>query len=485
MAVKKPAAQANKPEEPFKITQWAIDNAPKMEQRSAPDFQPFRPMPGVIPEDKKESALAMDATPYDVLNNMSLDIDYATFFGYPALATLAQQVEYSNLANVFADEMVRNWICIRSTEDADDERIEQMQDALDKWDVKRLIHRAVYQDAVFGVSHIFVDTGSDPEDTVLPLILDPRAIKKDSLNGFRTVDPTWVYPAMYNTRFPLKKDFYKPTAWYVMGQTVHESRFIDLVSRPVPDILKPSYNFGGLALTQMMEPYVRDWRDVKYNISAVIRSMRMRVIMTDMQARLQAGDFDKRLQLLVKYQDNMGIAALDKTTEELVHTQTSLSELSNLLSNYQEQLCIPARITNLKLLGNAPAGLNASGDAELETWHETISGYQDAHLKHVIDTIFKIIQLNEFGEILPEIYFEFNPLDEMSEEDTANVNKTKVETIIAASDGMAISTEEARSALRAIEGAGFEDLPEENPIDEGEDLESEDDLLNFGKREAE
>lgn len=459
-----------------KITEWDIAKAGTVEQ-SKKTFEPYQPMPGVVPDDKRESALAMDATPYDMLNNSSFDTNYATFYGYPALATLAQQVEYNNLANVMADEMVRNWISIKSTKDTDDPRIEQMQDAIDKWDVKRLIHRAVYQDCVFGVSHIFIDVGNTPDITSLPLVLDPRAIKKGSLEGFRTVDPTWVYPAMYNTNRPLEKSFYKPTSWFVMGQTVHESRFIDLVSRPVPDILKPSYNFGGLALTQMMEPYVTDWRDVKYNVTKIISTLRMRVIMTDMNARLQTGDFDNRLKMLVKYQDNMGIAALDKGTEELVHTQTSLSELSSLLSNYQEQLCIPARITNLKLLGNAPAGLNASGDSELATWHETISGYQDAHLKHLLQMIFKIIQLNEFGEILPEIDFEFNPLDEISEETQATINKLRVETITTASDSMLISADEGRAVLRSIEGAGFEDLPEENPIDD-EDEESEDDLLS-------
>jgi hypothetical protein len=40
---------------------------------------------------------------------------------------------------------------------------------------------------------------------------------------------------MYNTRWPLSDNYYKPMAWFVMGQTVHESRFID-ISRPVPDI---------------------------------------------------------------------------------------------------------------------------------------------------------------------------------------------------------------------------------------------------------
>lgn len=403
--------------------------------------------------------MAMDTSPYELLNQMNLDVDYSGFMGFPALATLAQQVEYANMSQVMGEEVVRNWIEVKSLKAGDDD-IDAMEALLEKYDIKRLIHKAVVQDSQFGGCHIFVDVDASDTELANPLVLDPRAIKMGKLKGFRTVDPTWVYPALYNTRFPLKADFYKPSAWYVMGQTVHESRFIDIVSRPVPDILKPSYNFFGLSLTQLMMSYVNDWRDVKRNVVSIIKTLRMRGLATDMDARLQEpGAFDKRLKLFTQYQDNMGIWAYDKSSEEFVHMQTSLSDLSNLLSNYQDQLCIPARVTNLKLLGNAPAGLNASGDSELETWHETISGYQDGNIRRPLETIFKIIQLAEFGEIKPDLYFEFRPLDELSDLDKATINKIKVETVAAAADSMLVSTEEGRSALSEIEGGGFENLP--------------------------
>lgn len=357
-----------------------------------------------------------------------------------------------------------------------------MEQALVKYDVKRLIHEAVKQDSMFGVAHIYVDTGASDTELEKPLFLDPRKIPKGSLKGLRCVDPTWIYPAMYNTRWPLSDNYYKPQAWFVMGQTVHESRFIDIISRPVPDILKPSYSFGGLSLTQLMEDYVTDWRDAKKNVIKILRTLRMRALKTDMDARLQQpGQFDKRIQMFTKYQENFGIWALD-TQEDLIHMQTSLSELSNLLSNYQDQMCIPARITNLKLLGNAPAGLNASGDSELETWHETISGMQERDIRRALENIFKIIQLSEFGEIKEDIYFEFRPLDELSEKEKAEIAKLKVETVTTAADSQLVDSEEARDALKCIEGAGFENL--DGDYEPEEDEESETSELQRGKHQV-
>lgn len=457
--------------EPTKITQAHIDSiSVASDERPFAVFERYEPLSGVIPKGKVDTALAMDSTPYDVLNSMSIGSEYSGFRGYPILATMSQQVEYANMHTVMADEMTRNWIEVKSTKKGD-EFIDLMEDALEKYDVKRLIHEAVKQDSMFGVAHVYIDVGANKDDVELgkPLFFDPRKISKGSLKGFRVVDPTWIYPAMYNTRWPLAPDFYKPQAWFVMGQTVHESRFIDIISRPVPDILKPSYNFGGLSLTQLMEDYVCDWREAKKNVIKILKTLRMRALKTDMDARLaEPGQFDKRIKLFTQLQDNQGLWALD-TQEDLLHQQTSLSELSNLLSNYQDQMCIPARITNLKLLGNAPAGLNASGEGELETWHETISGMQERDIRRALENIFKIIQLSEFGELKPNIYFEFRPLDEISEKEKAEIAEIRVRTVTTASDSMLVNSEEGRDALSSIEGAGFENLKGDYEAEEEDD----------------
>ncbi|HBC7422509.1 TPA: DUF1073 domain-containing protein [Serratia marcescens] len=438
-------------------------------------FEPYAPPPGVIPASREASALAMDSTPYDVLNNMSIGTNYSGFAGYPVLAALSQRVEYANMHSVLADEMTRNWIEVKShSEDAD--MVKTMEAALRKFDIKRLIHEAVRQDSMFGVAHIYIDTGAGEQENAKPLFLSEKKITQGSVKGFRLVEPVWVYPSQYNTTNPLVEGYYRPQQWFVMGKVVHASRFIDIVSRPVPDILKPSYNFGGLSLTQLMKDYVEDWLEAKKTVLDIMKTLRVRGLKTDMDARLEnTGEFDKRIKLFNKYQNNSGIWAIDNE-EEFFHFQTSLSELSNLLSSYQEQLCIPARITTLKLLGNPPAGLNPSGDGEMSTWHETVSGMQERDIRRALETVFKVIQLSEFGAIQDDIYFDFKPLDEISEKDAADIAALRIESVTKVSDSMLVSSEEARQALKAIDGAGFEGL-------EG-DYDGEDDQGEEGGQDA-
>jgi phage-related protein (TIGR01555 family) len=456
---------------PPKIRNCDLELADGQPETTPAVFEPFIPLPGVIPANREASTLAMDSTPYDVLNNMSIGTNYSGFAGYPVLATLSQRVEYANMHNVLADEMTRNWIEVKSHSE-NVELVKTMEAALRKFDIKRLIHDAVRQDSMFGVAHIYIDTGASEQENARALFLSDKKITKGSVKEFRLIEPTWVYPSQYNTSNPLVDGFYRPQQWFVMGKVVHASRFIDIVSRPVPDILKPSYNFGGLSLTQLMKDYVEDWLEAKKVVLDIMKTLRVRGLKTDMEARMEEpGEFDKRIKLFTKYQNNMGIWAVD-LQEEFFHFQTSLSELSNLLSSYQEQLCIPARITTLKLLGNPPAGLNPSGDGEMSTWHETVSGMQERDIRRALETIFKVIQLSEFGAIQDDIYFDFKPLDELSEKDAAEITERRVGTVTKAADSMLVSSEEARQALKAIDGAGFEGLEgdydgEEEPGEEG------------------
>jgi hypothetical protein len=100
---------------------------------------------------------------------------------------------------------------------------------------------------MFGHGQIFIKIKGQESDEArkLPLVIDPATIKKGSLLGFAVVEPLWTTPYAYNSNDPTAPDFYKPRAWFVLGKQTHADRLLSFISRPVPDMLKPAYNFGG------------------------------------------------------------------------------------------------------------------------------------------------------------------------------------------------------------------------------------------------
>lgn len=69
----------------------------------------------------------------------------------------------------------------------------------------------------------------------------------------------------------------------------------------------------------------------------------------------------------------------------------------------------------VKLLGITPNGLNASSDGEIRVFYDSIHAMQENLFRVPLKTVLDVIQLNEFGEIDPDIDFEFLPLYELTE----------------------------------------------------------------------
>jgi uncharacterized protein len=440
------------------------------------EFKPYEPPPGVIPKDKKGDALAQDSTPYATLNsNEALCSLYGGFRGYPYLAMLSQATEYANAHAVIADEMTRAWIKITSS-DEDEKIVEEVEDLIKKYKVKELIHNAIFQDSMFGVARIYIDTGADDNEKLNPLFKDPRKVKgKLKANSFKLVEPMWVYPAMYNSADPLSDNFYCPDAWFVMGKTVHSSRFINLVTRPVAQILKPSYNFGGLSLTQLMESYVNSWEEIRKEIPEIVKAFTLAGLKTDMEARMQnPALFKKRIELMANYKTNRGVLAIDKE-EEYFQVNTPMTDLEKIATNYQEQLCIPSRVPVIKLLGNAPAGLSASGDGEIEVWHETVAGIQERNIRPLLQDMLDYIMLSEWGEIKEEISFEFNPLTEMTDEQHSDIRLKNAQQLNTLAMSGAIQPSDANQWLVNDPISGFSFLKGIEHEDREEDEEDEED----------
>lgn len=119
----------------------------------------------------------------------------------------------------------------------------------------------------------------------------------------------------------------------------------------------------------------------------------------------------------------------------------------------------------VKLLGITPSGLNASSDGEIQVYHEYISGMQESYLLPQLTAVLKLIQLDLFGEIDPQIVFTFNPLEQLNDEQMASTDKVKAERDSAFINAGVLSQEEVRARLAKNEdgdysGIDAEDVPE-------------------------
>lgn len=438
-----------------------------------PVVKPYEAPYGVVP-DKQQSGIAMDSACSLAYSNFQDLQFYSNFLGYPYLSSLSQSSDYRMVAETTAQEMTRAWGQIVGGDDP--EKIKALEDEFERLNVRELFRKHIYNENIHGLSHLFIDVGaSDPS-----LNLIPENVTKGQLKGLRLIEAIHTTPSAYNASDALADDFYKVQNWFCLGKSVSQDRLLTLVMRPVPDLFKPAYNFGGLSTIQLMKPYVERWQRTVDSVSDLVKAFSITCLKTDMSNLLAGGEdgiseLQTRLALFDEIRDNLNLMALNAGDgngaggEDLVQVNTPLSGLDALVTKAQEQMSMPSHTPLVKLTGITPSGLNASSDGEIQVYYDWIMSLLNAHIMPQLKFLLEVAQMSLFGEINESITFKFNSLTQMSDKEKSEIEVNRGTALNGFVAGGLISQEEARQSLVDDENLSFssldaDDVPE-MPLD--------------------
>lgn len=458
----------------------AIFKAEQSSERLAFRFSAPQLLPGVVPKGVTP-AIAMDSGFTDTY----LPGIYGStvgFPGFPHLASLATIAEYRQMASALSTELTREWIALNSSETAGEStkaKITELTKKLQDIGLKDVIQQAAEHDALYGRAQILIDVDGQV-DRSLPLIRSNKTIKRNSFKRVKTVEAMWTTPVSYNASDPSAADFYKPRKWFMLGQEVHATRLLTVVTRPVPDMLKPAFNFAGISLSQLAEPYVENWLRTRRSVGELLRNFSITALKTAMEEILEGGDDGStlidRAKLFIANRDNQGLFLLDKDREELVQLNVPLSGLDKLQAQAQEHMCAVSRLPAIILTGLSPTGLNASSEGEIRIFYDWIAAQQESFWREPIKVILEILQLSMYGEIDPDVMFSFVPLFQMSAKELAEIRTANANTAAALIDRGVLSAEEERERLARDPESGYQGLsldPADIPNAEEEDDDEE------------
>lgn len=424
---------------------------------------PFIPV-GVVPTGESAPVLAMDAGPLNGAFNYLYGYgDIAGFPGFPYLSTLATRSEYRAFASSLSTEMTREWITLNSSETAGDEtkkKITEISKKLQEMKIQQLIQLACEHDSYFGRGQIYI--GIKGNDDMLPLVLNEKTVRKGADLEFKVIEPIWTTPATYNAIDPTKPDFYKPLRWFVMGKQIHASRLLTVVTRPVPDMLKPAFNFAGMSLSQLAEPYVNNWLRTRQSVSDIINAYSLTILSTDMGQVLQGSDdgvnLFNRLDFFTATRSNRGVMIIDKDREDMVQINTPLAGLDELQAQAQEHMCSPAHMPSIVLTGIDPSGLNASSEGAIKCWENWVMANLEAFYRAPLEIIIQLIQLIMYGNIDKDISFTFNPLSQMTPKELAEIRKSNADVAAALIDRSVLDPSEERERIARDPESGYQGL---------------------------
>lgn len=410
------------------------------------------------------------------------------FMGYAALQSLTQNGLIRAAISTVVDDVTRKGITVIGGEEEDADRVERLTDLIDKYKVMKVFHDAVAMTGYFGGGFIFIDTGAPDEDLKYPLALNSKSseLKKGARLTFRAVDPCTVTPADYNVTNPLAADYMKPRAWYVMGLKVHASRLLALVDNEPPALLRPAYNFLGIPRAQILWDYVMHWNEARTYTNELLKKSSLLVVKTDTDAIFSTPDgvrnFDTKLSALQRYRDCGSIWVCDKDREDITNVQTPFTGATDIVRQCLEMVSAINRTPAVKLLAISPSGFNATGESDLNNYHEFIDAYREL-FRDSLMTMLKAIQLVSFGDVDRTVSFEFGELSQDNDASRAMTVSTKMQTLSTAVQTQIISAQEARDAVRKDRVFGLDFLSEEAPDEEPQDIEGLDGMDGMGSQQ--
>lgn len=424
------------------------------------DVMPYTPPKGVAPA---SHVLAMDRRLATSGYDISSIFTGSGFPGFSYLTELTQLTEYRDMSERIASEMTRKWIKFTSGDEKDRaDKLKEIEAEFKRLGVSAMFRRAAELDGQMGRAQIFIDMGKDEGDELSkPLLLDPMKIKKGTLHALRIVEPINTYPFTYNSTNPLSEDFYKPSIWYVQSQPVHASRLLTFVSRPLPNLLKPAYNFSGMSISQLAQPFVDYWFDTRDSVGNALKNFSTSILQTNMASVLTGGGAEvlmTRAKMFNKLRDNQGLFIMDKNTEGFQQVNTPLGGLSQLQAQAQEHMASVAKTPLVVLLGVSPTGLNASSDGEIRVFYDYVADCQEKLFRPNLDVVLKLVQMNLWGQVYDDIGYEFVGLYTMTAKDHAMIRASDAEAGAKYITNGVIDSVEERTRLAHDPQSGYNSL---------------------------
>ena len=336
--------------------------------------------------------------------------------------------------------------------------IGELEASSEKYKIKDILRKAEEIKRTFGYSLIFPVI--DGVDMSKPFTED--AVKGKKYHGLTVVEPMWVVPELgLNGLNPASTEFYEPE-WYkvngVANLRLHKSWVVKLVNNVVPDILKPTYYWGGIPLTQQIYKRVYCAEAVANEAPMLAMTKRTLVVKGDMDAMIANPDiFEEHMKQFTELRDNFGVAV---TQEGATQLDTSLDHFSDLTMTQYNLVASIAQIPVSKLMKVEIRGFDSAGEYERTDYLQHILQVQNMDFTPIVNMHNMIWQLVNIGEYL-ETNVVWNKNDTQTEKELAETQYIKTQRLSVLVNTGVISKDEARDYIRTDENSGFSTIQRE------------------------
>lgn len=385
------------------------------------------------------------------------------------------------IIDVVANDMTKAGIKI--TTELEPELIKRIDKCLKTRKVHKRLNELVRWGRLFGGAGAVMLI--DGQDKILDQPLDVSTIMLNDFKGLLVFD-RWsgITPCSGELVTDLDSVDYGLPKYYNVsvqdGQAirVHHSRVLRYVGRELPRWEKEVEQYWGASELETVVEEIAKRDNTSFNIAQLVFLANLRILkMADLGDALTLNDVQAQsdvyntLQAQNSLMSSFGLYVMNKD-DEFDTKAYSFSGLAEIMQQFMLDISGATGIPATKMYGRSPEGMNSTGESDMQNYYEMITENQSTSLQDNWTKLLPIICMSEIGFIPDDLDFEFEAIENVKEEEIADLIGKKSDSVIKAYDANLITQKEAREELKEI-GQGYDIF---SNIDES--VEANEDLSN-------
>ena len=364
-----------------------------------------------------------------------------------------------NVVGLMVDDMLREWYTVKGQ--VSPEQLEELAKIERQTRLKERLNEGLRWGRLYGGAAGLILIKGQEGMLDKPLYLG--TILPGSFAGLYILD-RWcgVTPEMGLVSDMSDPDFNLPEYYTVnngegrMVARVHHSRIVRFTGRELPYLERIAELYWGESEVEAL------YKDVVAhdNVSANMAALTFRANLNTMEVQnldalfsVASGDAQRRFWNVMQAQSvltsNFGVQLVNKG-DKLTNTQYSFGGLPEVFESMCLNLCGASHYPMTKQFGRSPAGMNATGESDLQNYYDYVDSQREAKLRPALYKLLPILAMSAWGGIPEGLDVAFPPLWTPTASETAQIAKEKAESIVAVFQAGLMQADTAQRELKRL-----------------------------------
>lgn len=301
----------------------------------------------------------------------------------------------------------------------------------------------------------------DGQENMLDQPLNYDMIMPDSYRGLLILDRwTGISPEnelvddITDNEFGLPKYYQVTSDVLPRGIRVHHSRIIRFTGRPLPYLEQLAEAYWGASEIEHIFDELKKRDNVSWNIAMLTFMANLRVMKLEGMSQVLATGSQRALESLYSTVQGMN-AMMNNNSLQIIGENDSYEShaytfggIGETYDRFMMDVAGAAETPVTKLFGRSPAGMNATGESDMQNYYDTIEEKQETDLRPVYDKILPIMFISTLGGIPDDFDYEFNPIRRPRDDEMADLASKNTDSVTKAFQAGMISQQTALKELR-------------------------------------